>query len=60
MCIKVDLEHADARRCIDFGCRIVSRENSDIEPVGGQTLQKWSTEVASLCNVKAKGEAEEI
>ena len=49
MRIKVDLEHTDAGRCIDFGCRIVSSENSDIERVGiDQTLQKWSTETASL------------
>ena len=50
MRIKVDLDHTDAGWGIDFGCRIVPSEYGDIERVSGdQTLQKGTTEAASLC-----------
>jgi hypothetical protein len=50
MRIKVDLEHTDAGRCTDFGCRVVTSENSHIERISGdQALQKGTTEAAGLC-----------
>ena len=49
MRIKVDLDHMDIGRGVDFGRRIVSSENSDIERVcGDQALQKGTTEATGL------------